>query len=234
MNYDKKHFLNSLIYPALLLIGMWVVKIIEVTGNVSFVQLGVLPLKAEGLIGIITAPFIHENFEHLISNSIPFFLLTLTLFYFYKGIAGRVFLLIWLIEGVCVWFSGRDAYHIGASGIVYGLASFLFFSGVIRRDSRLAAITLIIAFLYGSIVSGIFRQFFPEKTFLMKRIFGDLLQVLYLPSITESLSYKRAKYSWELEEEESKDNDDDSKEKGDVSGKPRIILMTLCLSCRKN
>ena len=163
MNNEKNRFLNSLLIPALLLIVMWVVKIVEITWNVSFADFGVRPLHAAGLIGIITSPFIHENFDHLISNSVPFFLLALTLFYFYKGIAGRVFFFIWVIDGICVWLSGRDAYHIGASGIVYGLASFLFFSGIIRRDSRLAALTLVIAFLYGSMVWGIFPNFFPDK-----------------------------------------------------------------------
>jgi membrane associated rhomboid family serine protease len=194
---------------------MWIIKLIEVNWNVSFTKLGVLPLKAEGLIGIITSPFIHENFQHLISNSIPFFLLTLTLFYFYRGIAGRVFLLIWLIEGVCVWLSGRDAYHIGASGIVYGLASFLFFSGVIRRDSRLAAITLVIAFLYGSMVWGVFPDFFPGKNISYESHLWGLIAGLVFAIYYRKLGPQRSRYSWELEEEEAA-KDDDTGEKGDV------------------
>ncbi len=201
MNDNKKHFLRSLILPAFLLIVMWVVKLIEYNWKLSFTFLGVYPLKAEGLIGIITSPFIHENFQHLISNSLPFFLLSLTLFYFYKGVAGKVFFMIWFIEGVCVWLSARAAYHIGASGIVYGLASFLFFSGVIRRDSRLSAITLVIAFLYGSMVWGIFPDFFPGKDISYESHLWGLISGVVFAIYYRKQGPQRLRYSWELEQE---------------------------------
>jgi membrane associated rhomboid family serine protease len=211
MKEEKNKFLNSLIYPALLLLVMWIIKLIEVNWKISFINLGVYPLKAVGLIGIITSPFIHENFQHLISNSLPFFLLTLTLFYFYKGIATRVFLLIWFVEGVCVWLSGREAYHIGASGIVYGLASFLFLSGIVRRDSRLAAITMVIVFLYGSMVWGIFPDFFPGKNISYEAHLWGLIAGLVFAIYYRKRGPQPVKYSWELEEEESEEDT-----KGDV------------------
>jgi len=215
MNNDKNHFLKSLIIPLLLLIVMWAVKIIEYTWKLDFTELGVYPLKASGLIGIITAPFIHENFEHLISNSIPFFLLTLTLFYFYKGISGRVLILIWIIDGICVWLSGREAYHIGASGIVYGLASFLFFSGIVRRDSRLAAITLVIAFLYGSMVWGIFPDFFPDKNISFEAHLWGLIAGVVFAIYFRKQGPQRLRYSWELEEEVP-DEEGENKEASDI------------------
>jgi membrane associated rhomboid family serine protease len=206
MNAEKNYFLKSLTFPLLILIVMWLVKLIEYNWNLDFVKLGILPLKAMGLLGIITSPFIHENFQHLISNSLPLFLLTLSLFYFYKGIAVRVFILIYLIDGICVWLSGRDAYHIGASGIVYGLASFLFFSGIIRRDSRLAAITLLIAFLYGSMVWGIFPDFFPDKNISFESHLWGLIAGVVFAIYYKKQGPQRKKYSWEIEEEQPAEN----------------------------
>lgn len=207
MNTEKKYFLKSLLLPLLVLTAMWVVKIIEYYGKFDLTYLGVLPMKAKGLVGLITAPFIHENFDHLISNSIPLFLLMLCLFYFYKGISGRVFLLIYFITGVCVWLSGREAYHIGASGMVYGLAGFLFFSGILRRDSRLSAITLVIAFLYGSMVWGIFPDFFPGKNISFEGHFWSLAAGVLFAIYYRKQGPQRVKYSWELEEEVSPEDE---------------------------
>jgi membrane associated rhomboid family serine protease len=207
MNTEKNHFLKSLIFPLLTLIVMWMVKIVEYYGKYDFTHLGILPLKAAGLVGIITAPFIHGNFDHLISNSIPLFLLMLSLFYFYKGISGRVFLLIYFVTGICIWLSGRDAYHIGASGLVYGIAGFLFLSGILRRDSRLAAITLVIAFLYGSLVWGIFPDFFPGKNISFEGHFWGLAAGAIFAIYYRKQGPQRVKYSWELEEEISPEDE---------------------------
>lgn len=208
MNTDKNHFLKSLIFPAFLLITLWVVKLIEYNWKLNFVNFGVLPLKAEGLAGIIMAPLIHENFKHLISNSLPLFLLTLTLFYFYKEIAGKVFLLIYLIVGICVWLSGREAYHIGASGVIYGLASFLFFSGIIRRDSRLAAITMLIVFLYGSMIWGIFPDFFPDKNISYEAHLWGLVAGVVFAIYYKRQGPQKQKYPWEVEGKEQQENSD--------------------------
>jgi membrane associated rhomboid family serine protease len=106
--------------------------------------------------GIIFSPFIHADFTHLFNNSLPFFLLSVALFYFYSEVALKVFLWTYFLTGILVWFGGREAYHIGASGLVYGLASFLFFSGIIRKYYRLVALSLLVVFLYGQMVWGIF------------------------------------------------------------------------------
>lgn len=131
------------------------VKILEIEEGFSFVKLGIYPRKFSGLIGIITSPFIHGDFQHLINNSLPLFILTAAVFYFYDELAYRVFFLIYLMVGIWVWFGARSAYHIGASGLIYGLGAFLFVSGIIRRYPRLMAISLLVAFLYGSMVWGI-------------------------------------------------------------------------------
>jgi membrane associated rhomboid family serine protease len=119
-------------------------------------RLGILPRTLRGLIGILTSPMIHGDMYHLISNTVPLLVLGIALYYFYNRIAVEVFVWIYLVTGLWVWLFARDAYHIGASGLVYGMASFLFFSGIIRRNGRLLTVTLIVLFLYGSMVYGLF------------------------------------------------------------------------------
>ncbi len=178
---EKKRLMHSLVFPAFFLILIWIVKIVEVTLHLNFTQLGILPLHASGLIGIITAPLVHASFNHIINNSVPLFFLSWGLFYFYNKIAYNIFFLIYLMTGICVWFGGRIAYHIGASGLVYGLGSFLFFSGIMRRNINLLAISLLVAFLYGSMVWGIF-PYKPEiswESHLYGGIAGFVLSIYY-------------------------------------------------------
>ena len=169
---EKKQFLQSLIFPAFFLIIIWLVKITEIVFDINFVYLGLYPLKWSGLTGILTAPLIHADLRHLFDNSIPLFLLTLAIFYFYKPVAYKVFFLIWIITGILVWIGGRSSYHIGASGLIYGFSSFLFFSGIIRNSINLLAISLLVVFLYGGLVWGIFP--FDYKISWESHLFGAL------------------------------------------------------------
>lgn len=135
---------------------MWGIRIVEVVLHISFSSYGVLPREISGLKGILFSPFIHGDFYHLFDNSIPLLALGTLLFYFYRKIAWEVSLLIMLMSGFWLWIIGRPSYHIGASGFIYGLAAFLFFSGVFRRNVRLLTISLLVVFLYGSLIWGIF------------------------------------------------------------------------------
>jgi membrane associated rhomboid family serine protease len=157
--YDKetgnKIFKYSLLLPLIFVGILWLVKLTENLLNLDFTTFGILPLHPEGLPGIIFSPFIHGSYEHLMSNSIPFLILTFALLYFYRRLAYRIFFLIYILSGICVWLGGRESWHIGASGIVYGLASFLFFSGVFRKVAHLITIGIIVVFLYGSMFWGI-------------------------------------------------------------------------------
>jgi membrane associated rhomboid family serine protease len=153
---EKKIFKYSLLIPVLIVGLFWLVKLTENVMDISLVEFGILPLQIEGLPGIIFSPFIHSSYDHLMSNSIPFLILSFALLYFYRHLAYRILFLIYILSGVCVWLGGRESWHIGASGIVYGLASFLFFSGVFRKDANLLTIGIIVIFLYGSMFWGIF------------------------------------------------------------------------------
>ncbi|MBE9469481.1 MAG: rhomboid family intramembrane serine protease [Bacteroidetes bacterium] len=177
----SKRLKYSLIFPLLFLTIAWLIKIFEIELNLDFSFLGIYPLKTKGLIGILTAPLLHADLNHLISNSAPFFILGVALFYFYPKVAHKVFILIYLTTNFWVWVSARSAYHIGASGIVYGLASFIFFSGIIRKNTRLTAISLLTIFLYGSMVWGIFplKQKISFESHLFGAIAGLVMSIYY-------------------------------------------------------
>jgi membrane associated rhomboid family serine protease len=209
MRTEEKRMIRSVVVPAILVFLMWVVAVIREIGDFSLSFLGIYPQKWYGLAGIITTPFIHGDFSHLIANSVPMMVLGSALFYFYRDIAFRILVMIWLFTGFWVWVGAREAWHIGASGIVYGLTAFIFTSGIIRRHSGLLAMSLIVVFLYGSLIWGIFPEFFPEErisweSHLFGLVAGAALAVYY-----RRLGPQRKKYSWEEEEEQEDDEDPD-------------------------
>lgn len=169
---EKKQLYRAFYFPFILLFLLGFVKLLEFISDTSFAEFGIFPHKAKGLYGIVLAPLIHADLGHLFNNALPMLVLTATLFYFYRNIAYQIFILIWIVTGICVWIGGREAYHIGASGVIYGLASFLFFSGVLRKEVKLLAISLMVTFLYGSMVWGIF-PIFPDISF-ESHLFGGL------------------------------------------------------------
>jgi len=196
---EKKIFKYSLLFPVVIVALFWVVKLTENILNLNLTKYGILPLQIEGLPGILFSPFIHASYDHLLSNSLPFLVLAFALFYFYRNLAYRILFLIYILSGFCVWLGGRDSYHIGASGIVYGLASFLFFSGVLRKDATLLTIGIIVIFLYGSMFWGIF-PLKPEiswESHLWGAASGLLLAIYY-----RHQGPVRPQSTWENEPEE--------------------------------
>ncbi len=203
-NIQQRLFFHSLFFPSLFLLVIWMVKIVEYTLHLNFAKYGLFPLEWKGLRGILLSPLIHGGFKHLFNNSVPILVLGVALFYFYRELAYRIFFLIYLLSGLWLWFFGRQAYHIGASGLVYGLASFLFFSGMFRRYYRLMAISLLVVFLYGSLIWGVFpiQEHISWEAHLMGGIAGLILAVFY-----KNQGPQRPKYSWEIEEEEEPEDD---------------------------
>lgn len=160
---------------------------------------GIYPRELSGLRGILLSPLLHGSFSHLLNNSFPLLVLGSALFFFYRDLAPRIFFLGLLITGIWVWAIARQSFHIGASGVVYSLAAFLFVSGIIRRHPRLMALSLLVAFLYGSMIWGIFpiREHISWESHLMGMLSGVLLALFY-----RGTGPQRPLYSWELEEEE--------------------------------
>lgn len=178
---EKKQFILSLVFPVFFLFLLWFFKFIEFGLDTNLAYLGIYPLKVKGLIGIITAPLIHADLNHLFNNSLPVFFLSLALFYFYREVSYQVFFLSYLSTGILVWFIGREAYHIGASGIIYSLAAFLFVSGVLRSNRKLLAISLLVIFLYGSMIWGLFPYDYKIswESHLMGALTGVALAFIY-------------------------------------------------------
>ncbi|MBN2638543.1 MAG: rhomboid family intramembrane serine protease [Bacteroidales bacterium] len=202
MSKEKNWFYTSMVIPGLLLLNMWLVFFGEYLLGTDWGSWGIYPDHVSGLKGILFSPFLHEGIKHIAANSLPFFVLGTALFYFYRDLAFRVLLFIWLFTGLLVWFGGRDAYHIGASGIIYGLASFLFLSGVIRKDTRLSAISLIVIFLYGSLIWGAIPDFLPGKDVSWEAHLGGLISGIIMAVYYRKSGPQRKRYLWELEEEE--------------------------------
>ncbi|MCB2221943.1 MAG: rhomboid family intramembrane serine protease [Bacteroidetes bacterium] len=205
--------IRSLIPPVLFITLLWLIKLGEIITHTDLHFLGIYPLEIKGLVGIVTAPMIHGDIKHLSANSVPLFILGACMFYFYKEIAIRTTLIIYFISGLCVWVGGRESWHIGASGVVYGLAGFLFFSGIFRRDNRLLAITMLVSFLYGGLVWGVFPDFFPEENISYESHFWGLVTGSILAFYYRKDGPQRKKYTWEIEEEiESIENEQNEKE----------------------
>jgi membrane associated rhomboid family serine protease len=165
MDKEEKHrFYRSMLFPGLLVLVLWVIKLIEISFQVSFADYGLIPQSLIGLRGILFSPLLHADWAHLSSNSVPLFLLSSGLFYYYGRKAMTILILCWLVTGLWVWiFAADTGIHIGASGVVYALATFHFTGGILRREPRMMAFSLLVVFLYGSLVWGISPKFFPDK-----------------------------------------------------------------------
>jgi membrane associated rhomboid family serine protease len=153
--------IEAIVYPALLLVVMWIVYWSDhLFPEVHFYKYGVIPKSTETLGGILLMPLLHSKHEigHIVNNSVPTAILLGALIYYYREIALRVFVLSWLFTGIGLWIFAENtsSYHIGMSGVVYALAAFLFTSGALRKYLPLQGISLFVAFVYGSMVWGLF------------------------------------------------------------------------------
>ncbi|WP_127846684.1 rhomboid family intramembrane serine protease [Psychroflexus aestuariivivens] len=151
---NKAPFYSALLYPTLFVLLLWIVYWVEIRFHLNFTPYGLKPQSLSGLVGVLTSPFIHGGIGHLYRNTIPVFVLSAGLFYFYKDISWKTLLFGLLLTGLLTWVIGRPSYHIGASGMVYFLVSFLFFKGIRSKNFRLVALSLVVVFLYGSLVWG--------------------------------------------------------------------------------
>ncbi len=146
---------DSLLYPFLFVGILWLVKGVELYFHLYFGSYGIIPRTWIGLLGIITCPLIHYNITHLLSNSLPLLILGIITFNFYRNIAFEIFVWVYFVSGLCVWIVGEPASHIGASGLIYGFASFIFFSGIFRGEFKALLLAILIAVVYGSIIWGV-------------------------------------------------------------------------------
>jgi membrane associated rhomboid family serine protease len=155
MKRERNRVVESLVYPTLFVVLLWCIKFYELFAGVTFAQFGILPRHIIGLPGIITAPLIHGDSYHLISNTLPLIILGIIILYFYRKIAFPVFFCVYFLSNIAVWMIATGkGYHLGASGLVYGFVSFLFFSGIFRSDKKSMVLSLVVVFVYGGLIWG--------------------------------------------------------------------------------
>lgn len=148
-------FSRSFVVPLRFVLLIWMIFFFEVTFNISLSLLGIMPRDTFGLLGIIFAPLLHGNILHLVSNTFPLLFLSTALFLFYEKIAAKVFFHCYFYTGVLVWLLARPAIHIGASGLIYGLAFFFIFFGMFRKDFKSIVLATVVVLLYGGIFYGL-------------------------------------------------------------------------------
>lgn len=156
LSSNKRQFKNAIFIPLIIGLLMILSFILEHGMDWDFHTAGVYPRRIKNLWGIFTVIFVHADWSHLVNNVISFVLLGSFLYFFYKQLATKVMIISYVFSGLILWLIGRDNWHIGASGLIYSLAFFLFFSGIIRKYIPLIAVSLVVTFLYGSMVWHIF------------------------------------------------------------------------------
>jgi len=177
---------------------LWIIKIVEMVFHLELVRYGVFPLQASGLMGILMGPLIHGSWSHLFANTLPVIILGTALLYGYPRSAKLVLAVVWLGSGLGVWLFAREAYHIGASGLTFGVMFFLFVIGILRWDKRAIALSMIVFFLYGSMIWGIFplKPGISFESHFFGAIIGVVLAIVLRNRDPVPLEKK---YSWEDE-----------------------------------
>jgi membrane associated rhomboid family serine protease len=196
---------RSFLLVAAFALLLWLIESVELLFGLDLTYLGVYPRQLDGLIGILLAPLIHGSLSHLFANTPPLILLGTLLLYAYPRSARIVIPSVYLGSGLGVWLFARSAYHIGASGLVFGLLSFLLVIGILRWDKRAIALSLAVSFLYGSLLWGIFPSK-PQISF-EAHLFGALvgLVLAFLLKLRDPPPPQK-RYSWEDEDEEDEED----------------------------
>ena len=185
-----------LLVPMIAVLLIWTVFWVEIRFQINLNQYGIFPRTLKGLKGVLFSPFLHGSIEHLYNNTLPLAILTASLVYFYRSISLKVLLWGVLLSGLLTWFIGRPSYHIGASGIIYVLASFIFFKGIFTKHYRLVALSLIVVFIYGSLLWFIF----PLKDDISwEGHLAGFITGLFLAFFVKAKIPTTKKYPWELE-----------------------------------
>ncbi len=196
MQNKFKYYTGVVGFPILFVLIIWITFWLDMKFNLNLKLYGIYPRSFEGLIGIFFSPFLHSSLEHLINNSIPLFLLSSFTFFFYKKLSWRIIILGIFFSGLITWIIGRNSYHIGASGLIYVLMSFILFKGIFSKNFNLMALSLVVVFIYGSLVWYIFplKQNMSWEGHLSGFLIGFFFALLFKQNIP-----KKYTYDWENE-----------------------------------
>ena len=205
-NTDIKLLFGSLRIAGGVLVSLWAIHLLCWAFDVDESVFGIRPRSLEHLWSIISGPFVHADFKHLIANSGPLFFFSAAIFYFYRPVAWRTFFWVLVMTNTWVWVAAHSGSHIGASGMVYGLGAFLFFSGVFRKDLRSMLLALSIAFFYGGMVWGVL----PLEVGVSweSHLFGALSGVILAFFFRQKTPVDNKKYIWENEPETAPGDDE--------------------------
>lgn len=198
---EQRRFLHAVFSPALITLVFILVFVLEQGLGVDFHKAGIMPRDFSKAWTIFSYVFIHADWGHLLNNSISFIVLATCLFYFYKQLSYSVLFISWLLSGVILWTIGRESWHIGASGLIYSIAFFLFFSGLIRKHIPLIAISLVLTFLYGSMVWHLFPWKVNDPISWEGHLAGGITGLILSILFRKSGPQKPIKL-WEEEEED--------------------------------
>ena len=195
---------------------LWIIQLLNWGMDVGPGDFGVRPRQVDGLPGILSAPLVHGGFGHLIANSLPLLILGATMLYLYPQSAIRVLPAVYLGPGVAVWLFAGGSSHVGASGLVYGLVSYVFVAGLIRRDRRAIAASLLVCFLYGTLIWGVLpiERGLSWETHLAAALIGLVLAI----ALRRLDISPRRSYSWEEEGDARVDEKSGDAEARDTNG----------------
>jgi membrane associated rhomboid family serine protease len=199
------------VIPALVMVVLvWMAFLVDHTriASFNFSLLGIYPRQLRGVPGIFLSPFVHGSFSHLISNTVPLLVLISLLFYFYSQIAPMTFASLWSLSGLFTWLTGREAFHIGASGLIFALLFFLFFSGLFRKHVPLIAVSMVVTFIYGSSLWSIFpiAEYIDISLSWEAHLSGAAVGLIVAFSLRKRGPQKPPSFSDEEEEEEEEDD----------------------------
>lgn len=209
---EKKKLYYALFIPSVITLAMILAFVFERGMGLNFVRFGIEPRRVESLPHVFFTPFIHAGIGHLFNNVVAFFVVCSCLYYFYSSVANKILLLSIVFSGLLLWVIGRESYHVGASGVVFALSFFLFFSGIIRRYAPLIAISFIVVFLYGSNVWHLFPWFPDDPVSWEGHLAGGIVGTL-LAFIYRKEGPQKPVKVWEEEDEENtetEENDDEN------------------------
>jgi len=187
---------SVLAWPLYFVLTLWLVYWVEVKYHIYLNDYGILPRTFTGLRGIVLSPFLHGSLEHLYNNSIPLLVLIAALRFFYRRLALKVLVYGVLLSGLITWIIGRESYHIGASGLIYVLVSFIFFKGIQTRYYRLVALSLMVVVLYGGMVWYVFPG--VEENISWEGHLGGLISGLLFSRLYKTPEYQKdIVYDWQ-------------------------------------
>jgi MYXO-CTERM domain-containing protein len=174
---------------------LWAVQLLNWGLGLDVAPFGVKPRTVAGLAGLLSAPLVHSGFDHLIANTLPLAVLGVAMLHLYPRSSPIVLPAIWIGPGIVVWLFARGGIHVGASGLVYGLVAYVFAAGLIRRDRRAIAASMVVAFMYGASVWGVLpiQRDHSWETHLAAALIGLVLAVL----LRRRDIPPRVRYDWE-------------------------------------